>query len=196
MRLAPLHPDQLNDEQQALYEAINGAPRGPVHLAPDGTLMGPFNALLYNPTVGSPLLRLGATLRYEGLLPPRTREIAILIVASTYRSEYEWYQHAPEALRHGLAGNDLEAIQERRWPDLEDEADQCAVELTRHILDRTLPDDAALARAVRALGEDGVVELTTLVGYYSLLAFQMALLDVQLPPGVPASLQGSADPGG
>ena len=156
-----------------------------MHLASDGTLRGPFNAMLYNPGLGSALLRVGAVLRYEGVLPPRAREIAVLTVAATYKSEYEWYQHAPEARRHGVRDEHLEAIRSCRPAAFDDDVDQCASELAQHFLNRVDLDDGTYDRAVRLLGEAGLVELTALVGYYSILAYQMEVLRVRLPPDVP-----------
>jgi 4-carboxymuconolactone decarboxylase len=185
MRFAPIRPEQLTEEQRSLYDAVNGAPRGPVHLAPDGTLRGPFNALLYNPRLGSALLRVGAVLRYEGALPPRAREIAVLTVAAAYRSEYEWYQHAPEARRHGVGDEQLEAIRAGGPVTFDDDVDRCASELARRALDGADLDDETYERAVRLLGEAGLVELTALVGYYGILAYQMAVLRVPPPSDAP-----------
>lgn len=82
-RLEPLPPSQLRPEARRLYDAITQGPRasGPQHFAltrEDGGLNGPFNAFLLNPGLGHALQALGAALRYEGTLSPRSREIAIL----------------------------------------------------------------------------------------------------------------------
>ena len=138
--------------------------------------------MLYNPGLGTALLRVGAFLRYEGVLPPRPREIAILAVAATYKSEYEWYQHAPEARRHGVGDEQLEAIRRRRPVTFHDDVDQCAWELAHRFLAREDIVDEAYQRAVGLLGEAGLVELTALVGYYSILAYQMMVLRVPRPP--------------
>lgn len=185
-RLAALVPDGLSAEQRALYDAILDGPRGPGFAAADGHLSGPFNAMLHNPAIGSPLARLGEALRYGGRLPARARELAILTVAAAYRSEFEWYAHAPIAESLGVEAAVVADIRGGRRPRLEDAAEQATVDVVRAVLGREDLDDAAYARAAALVGEDGLVELTTLVGYYGILATQLRLFRVPLPPGAVA----------
>ena len=185
-RLAALVPDGLSAAQRALYDAILGGPRGPGFTGEDGHLVGPFNAMLHNPAVGSPLARLGEALRYEGLLPARGRELAILTVAAAYRSEFEWYAHAPIAEGLGIEAAVIAEIRSGRRPRLEDAAEQAVVDVVLALLDRADLDDATYTHAAALVGEAGLVELTTLVGYYGILATQLRLFRVPLPPGVAA----------
>ena len=184
MRLKALGPSGLSPEQRAVYDAIVEGPRGPAHIAEDGSLRGPFNAMLYNPTVGGPLQELGAALRYDGCLPPVVRELATLTVAAAFRAEFEWHAHSKLAAGLGVDAATLETIRTGGVPTLDDEAAQTAVELVRLQLARADVDDATYDRAVRILGEDGLFELTVLVGYYSILAAQLHLFRVPLPAGV------------
>lgn len=182
-RLTALVPAGLSAAQRALYDAILGGPRGPGFAAADGHLVGPFNAMLHNPSIGWPLARVGEALRYEGLLPPRSRELAILTVAAAYRSEFEWYAHAPIAEGLGVAADVIVDIRCGRRPHLADEVEQTVVDVVQAVLDRVDLDDEAYARAAALVGEPELVELTTLVGYYGVLATQLRLFRVPLPPG-------------
>ena len=193
-RLTALLPESLTVEQRALYDAILGGPRGPGFAAEDGHLAGPFNAMLHHPVIGSPLARLGEALRYQGLLPARGRELAILTVAAAYRSEFEWFAHAPIAEGLGIPAEVLAAVRRGERPALTDEAEQAIVEVARAVLDRADLDDAAYARAAQVIGEAALVELTTLVGYYGILATQLQLFRVPLPAGVAPVFAGSPPP--
>ena len=193
-RLAALVPEGLSAGQRALYDAILGGPRGPGFAAEDGHLAGPFNAMLHHPVIGSPLARLGEALRYEGLLPARGRELAILTVAAAYRSEFEWHAHAPIAEGLGIPAEVLATVRRGARPILDDEAEQAIVDVARAVLERTDLDDAAYARAARMIGEAELVELTTLVGYYGILATQLQLFRVPLPAGVTPVFAGSPAP--
>lgn len=174
-RLPALRPGDLDDAQRALRERLL-TPAGRVETGPDGTLHGPFDAMLRAPRSGAALQALGAALRYDGVLPDRVRERAVLAVAAHHRSAYEWHAHAPLAAA-------LEV--------LDPHAEQVAVDAVTELLrDGDLTDDT-WARAVGALGEAGTVELTTLVGYYSLLALQMRVLRVPLPDGSPPATFGA-----
>jgi 4-carboxymuconolactone decarboxylase len=188
MRLQALTPAELTPDQRALYDLINGGPRGPVHVLEDGSLQGPFNAMLHQPTVGTPLQLVGAALRYDGVLPPRARELAILTVARAYDAEFEWYAHAPIAIGLGVPEAAVEAIRRGDDPELGDEHERAVVDLARLVLDRGDLDDAAWDAATDVLTPGQLVELTTLVGYYATLAMQMRLFRVPLPDGVPPAL--------
>ena len=136
MRLKALTPSDLTAAQQELYDAINSGPRGPVHIAENGSLRGPFNAMLHNPTVGVPLQRVGAALRYHGLLPAAARELAILTVAAAYKAEFEWHAHSAIAEELGVPRERIEEIRQGKRPVLEDETEQAVVDVARAVLDR------------------------------------------------------------
>jgi 4-carboxymuconolactone decarboxylase len=173
-RLPALRPADLDADQAALRARLMDPP-GRVAVAADGTLHGPFDAMLRAPGTGAALAGLGGALRYAGVLPDRVRELAVLAVAVHHRSAFEWYAHAPIAAALGLdvdlplgAGTDEE---------------RAALDAVAELLGTGDLTDAAWARTVDALGEAGTVELTTLVGYYALLAMQLRVLRVPLPDG-------------
>ena len=107
-RVQPFEPGALAPAQRELFEAIAGGPRaqGPQHFAltrPDGSLRGPFNAFLLAPELGGALQDLGAAIRYRGALTDRTREIAILLVAAHWDSEFERESHEAVARAHRVS---------------------------------------------------------------------------------------------
>jgi 4-carboxymuconolactone decarboxylase len=106
-RIGKLEPSALDAEQRSLYDAIAGGRRaqGPqlFRLADaEGRLEGPFNAFLLQPRLGSALQALGASVRYDTGLDDRCREIAILVVAAHWRSDFEWYAHEAVGRAAGL----------------------------------------------------------------------------------------------
>ncbi len=136
----------------------------------DGSLRGPFDAMLRHPAVGEPLQALGAALRYRGTLSDRSRELVILRVAGVRGSAFERAAHEPIARRAGLTDDQLAALAADAvvgWADpVEHTADVAARTLLHHD-----PVDDDIHRAwVDVLGEAGLVEVTALVGYYGLLA--------------------------
>jgi 4-carboxymuconolactone decarboxylase len=184
-RLRPLRPDELDPEQRALYDALADPP-GRVGLDPDGCLHGPFDAMLRAPRSGAALQSVGAALRYGGVLTERVRELATLQVAAHHRSDFEWYAHAPLAAKAGLPSALVEAVRAGGRVEPDDPAERAAAIVVAQLLTTGDVDDDAWADAVGRLGEAGAVELTTLVGYYGLLAMQMRVLRVPLPPDAPA----------
>ena len=187
-RLPALNPDELTPEQRDVYDAIVGGPRpGNVFSFRDeeGRLLGPFNAMLYSPAVGGPLQELGAALRFRTSFTKREREIATLVVAAWFRSDYEWYAHERIGRRAGLTEDELTALRTGVDPVLAD-----ARERIVYAAARTLAADGDLtapmfAEATASLGRSAVVELVSLVGYYSALALQLRVFRVGLPDGAP-----------
>jgi 4-carboxymuconolactone decarboxylase len=184
-RLRPLRPDELDPDQRAVYDALADPP-GRVRTDPDGGLQGPFDAMLRAPRSGAALQSVGAALRYRSVLPERVRELATLQVAAHHRSDFEWYAHAPIAAAAGLSAAVLESVRTGVSVEPDDPAERVAAIVVAQLLTTGDVDDDAWADAVGHHGEAGAVELTTLVGYYSLLAMQMRVLRVPLPPDAPA----------
>ncbi len=177
--------DELDEDASAVYDAIvasrggSGAGgSGPV--GADGRLLGPFNAMLFNPVVGDALQALGAAIRYRSSLADRVRELAILTVAAHRHSAFEWHAHEPLAIAAGLDRAKLEHVRDADGNGLEG-ADALVHRCVRTLLtDRDLGDDDVTGLQ-ELLGVTGVVELVTLVGYYDLLALSMRTFRVELP---------------
>jgi len=191
-RLPKFEPSALDAEQRSLYDAIAGGRRaqGPqlFRLADaDGRLEGPFNAFLLQPRLGSALQALGASVRYETGLDDRCREIAILVVAAHWRSDFEWHAHEAVARAAGLGSAELAALREGRHAELAGR-ESVVARTAAALVTRGDLDDAEYAEAVSHLGPAGLFELLTLVGYYATLALQLRVFRVPAPedPASPA----------
>lgn len=183
MRLRPLTPDELDDDQRTLYDAITSGSRStgpqPFRLTgDDGALTGPFNAMLLNPAIGDALQRLGAAIRYSGRLTARCREIAILAVAAHWQCGFEQRAHEAVGSHVGLSDAELAAVRERRDPELSDATEAAVLVTTRHLLEDGDLDDRSYSVAAHALGTEQLFELNALVGYYNLLAMQLRVFRV------------------
>ncbi|GAA0903666.1 carboxymuconolactone decarboxylase family protein [Virgisporangium aurantiacum] len=179
-RLPKLPPHDLTDDQRAVYDSIAGGRRaqGPQRFRltdDDGALEGPFNAFLLQPRVGHALQALGAAIRYETHLSDRHREIAILVVAAQQESAFEWHAHEGQGRDAGLTDDELAALREGRFGNLRDGA---VAETAYALVARGDLDDAEYARALDVLGEPGLFEVLTLVGYYRALAVQLRVFRV------------------
>ena len=184
-RIPKLPPAGLDDEQRALYDAIAGGRRaqGPqlFRLADaDGCLEGPFNAFLLQPRLGSALQALGAAVRYETALGDRCREIAILVVAAHWRSDFERYAHEAVGRAAGLTDADLAAIRDGRG-DVLTGREAVVARIAAALAARGDLDDAEYREAAAELGAAGLFELLTLVGYYATLALQLRVFRVPAP---------------
>jgi 4-carboxymuconolactone decarboxylase len=187
MRLPVLSSDEMTSEQVDLYREILGGPRGQgpraVLLASGaGGLAGPFNAMLYAPSVGHALQELGTAIRFRTELAPRVREMAILVVAQAWDSAYVRESHELLGRDAGLTDAEIEALRAGADPGFADKQEQVAYSVVRAL---TGPgpksadlDDQEYDTAVAVLGERALVELSALVGYYATLALQLRIFRV------------------
>jgi len=187
-RLPELEGERLNAAQRRLFDAIAGGKRsiGPGRLpfvTPQGGLRGPFNALLHAPHVGDPVQRLGERLRFDGVLSARQREIGVLCVASRWRAGYEWWAHARIASECGLSEAVIEAIRQRMRPPLHQPDERLVHDYSRALLDEHLVPDKLYQDTAATLGEEALVELVVLLGYYSLISMVLVSFDVPVPDG-------------
>ena len=197
-RIARLEPGDLGQSQRELYDQIAGGKRasGPQHFELSderGRLNGPFNALLHIPAVGEAISRLGEAIRYRTQLTDRCRETAILVVAVQHRDEFEWYAHAPIARHVGLTDDQVDDLLRNADPVFDDAAERAAHQLAVAAARGEGVDDPVWLDAVDKIGIHGAIEITAVVGYYTLLASMMKAHDIRLPAGAPAAFEDGVD---
>lgn len=178
VRLPPLDPAHLDPAQKIVYDRIASGARGGVG--------GPFSVLLHSAELASRVEQLGVFIRYECSVPQRLRELAILVVGAHWKADYEWHAHARIAAAQGLSAEVIAAIGVGGEPNFEADADAVVFAFSRELLRDGRVSDATYAPARELLGDTGCVELTGLLGYYTLLALQLNTFQVEPPAGGPA----------
>src|SRR6202000_844407 len=103
-------------------------------------------------------------------LPLKLSELVILLIARLWTQQVEWQIHYPAALKAGLSRAIADAIAEGRRPDRMDEQETTVWDFCRELQDNHAVSDATYAQAVALFGEQGVVDLCGLNGYYTMLA--------------------------
>ena len=172
-RLGPIPDADLTDAQRAAARDIADGPRG--------ALYGPFVPLLRSPELMGHAQRLGEYLRYRSAIGVRLSELAILVTARRWDQQVEWAIHAPIAAQVGIPASVIAAIAARERPGdmLVDETvvhDFC-VELH----ERKAVSDSVYASALALFGEQGVVDLVGICGYYTMLAMTMNVARTAVP---------------
>jgi 4-carboxymuconolactone decarboxylase len=133
---------------------------------------------VHQPRLGAALQKLGGVLLFRGSLTARAREIAILCVAAHQQSAFERSAHEAIGRSAGLTDTEMAAIAGHAPLSLPDPVEACVLWVSRALLEVGDLDDKEYADAVQVLGEGGLIELSTVVGYYSLVALQLRLFRV------------------
>jgi 4-carboxymuconolactone decarboxylase len=184
-RLPFIANEDLTPEQQEVWDNVVNGKRGDASqfVNDEGGLVGPFNAALHAARTGRKVVALGEALRFDTAIDTRLLELAVCTVGAHWRSNFEWWAHSRLARRAGVDDAVIDAIERGEEPTF-DQADEAAVfGLTRSLLS-TGRVPAELYAAVRDhVGDQGVVELTQLIGYYCLISFTLNTFEVELPPG-------------
>ena len=171
-RIREIPPEQLSAAQKAAVEAVVGG---------RGRIPGPYKIWLHSPIVMQRLERLGTFLVTESSLKPREQELAILAIAAHWHGNYVFTVHARVAREQGVAESAIEDIRAGRMPALADPREAAVVEIALSAADADPASDAAFARAIAALGEEGLADLLVYLGYYSTVAMAMKLHRVPVP---------------
>ncbi|MDV8128850.1 carboxymuconolactone decarboxylase family protein [Rhodococcus sp. IEGM 1304] len=140
----------------------------------EGRLLGPFGLMLISPAIGAAVQQLGAALRFDKILPTRTRELAILAIAAHRQSQFEWLAHENAARAAGITDLQLQALLDGEEPKGLEEAELTAFRVVNQLLANGELDDEGYVRAESILGTESVAVIVWLVGYYEMLATALA----------------------
>lgn len=181
MARIPLFPiENMTEEQRRVYDAVVSGPRGVV--------VGPLRAALHRPELADKWQQFGEILRYRTSLPPRLSELAILVTARHWTSQLEWQQHAPAALKGGLSAAVIEAIRAGRRPAFTQEDEAAIFEFSLQLQEKKSIENKAYQKTLDLIGVQGVVELTALIGYYTMVAMTLIAHEIPLPEGAAPAL--------
>jgi len=174
-RLAPLDMDHLAPAQQAVVDKMLTGPRG--------GMRGPFESLLRRPELCDRVQHLGAYCRFDSVLDRDVAELAIILTGKHWKAQFEFWAHARLAREAGLPEPIIEAIRAGTPIETDNPSYRAVYDFVTEYFATNRVSDAAYERARAALGEEGIVDLVGLVGYYSLVSFTLNVFEVGLPEG-------------
>lgn len=165
---------EMNEAQREEYERSLKTFGGPV---------GPRMPLINSPDVLEAWSQMQNALM-KSTLPRKLREVAILVVGSHWKSEFEWYIHAEEAKRHGVALAAVEAIRVGKQPQFATTEEQIVYRYAHELVTTHQVSDSAYDAAWKLLGTKTLVDLTVLLGHYTSVSMTLNAHRVPLPNGV------------
>ena len=175
-RITLPEPQAMNPDQRRVYDKIVSGRRGKVQ--------GPLRAALHNADLAERWQALGELLRYSTSLSPRQSELAILVTARACNSPFEWYAHRIEAEKAGIEPAIIESVLAAKMPEGLSADDAVVVRYAIELNRSNSVSDATYGDALTRFGEQTVVELTALVGYYTMVAMTLNAHEFPLPEGV------------
>jgi 4-carboxymuconolactone decarboxylase len=170
-RFKPLTYEEMTPAQRTMIEHLLAGPRGGAN--------GPFNVLLRSPEIGDLAQEFGASTRFKSSLPQRLYELAILVTARHWTSQFEWQAHHRAALQAGLSPAIADAIAQGRRPAAMQKDEEAVYNFSSELVDTKQVSDATFNALKSAFGERGVVDVVAVMGWYTTVSM---LLNVDRYP--------------
>jgi 4-carboxymuconolactone decarboxylase len=183
-RFPQLTMDQLEESQKPLGEQI-------MKVSSIG-IAGPYNPMLRSPVLGQRLFDLFHYLRWETSVPIKLNEFAILIIGRQWRSQVEWYAHAPMAAKAGLSSDIIAELKAGKRPSNMAEDEAVVYDFVTELTTTKKVSDATFARARKVFNDQQIVDLTAVAGNYIMVAMMLAMAEETVPPGKEPPFQDGA----
>jgi 4-carboxymuconolactone decarboxylase len=174
-RMAEIPLDKMTPAQRTVADAIMSGPRK--------GMSGPFNAWLRSPELADRLQKVGEYIRFNTSLDKRLNEMAIIMSAHYWGSQYEWYAHAPLAIKAGLDPEIVAALGAGKKPEKMKDDEAIIWEFTTQLRRDHGVNDEIYGKAVEKFGENGVMDLVAVNGYYDVVSMTLNVAHVSPPAG-------------
>jgi 4-carboxymuconolactone decarboxylase len=172
-RMPPIPPEKYDEAQKKAAEEFQVARKGPV--------FGPFSVLIRSPELMTANRTMGDYLRLKPSIGTKLSELIILVTAREWTQDYEWYLHAPIALKQGISQEIVDAIAAGRRPSGMSEDQEICYDFSLELHRNKRVSDATYERAVKRFGEVGVLDIAGINGYYTSLAMTMNTTRYAIP---------------
>ena len=173
-RFPQLTLDQLDEAQKPLGEEI-------MKVSSTG-IGGPYNPMLRSPVLGQRLFDLFHYLRWETSVPTKLNEFAILIIGRQWRSQVEWFAHAPIAAKAGLSTDIIAELKASKRPSNMAEDEALVYDFVTELTTTKKVSDETFARAKKVFNDQQIVDLTAVAGNYVMVAMMLAMAEQSVPP--------------
>jgi 4-carboxymuconolactone decarboxylase len=180
-RMPPIPPEKMTPEQQKAAAEF-------MDTRQTRTLNGPFIALLRSPDLINLASEIGIWTRKTSL-PPRLFEFVVLITARDWTQNFEWNGHSAAALKGGLSQDIVQAVADGRRPMRMADDETIVYDFTTELLNNRGVSDETYARALAKFGERGIIDMTGISGYYTMIAMVLNVARTPLNEGVTPGLR-------
>lgn len=192
---ADIHQESLARLPQVQRGALDAAGRAAFDtwVSPgtgyDNGLRGPIGKWMHSPELAEAMFDVRQRVRYGSDRDQRLTELAIISVAREINNQYEYTAHEPLAKAAGLEQEIIDIVRFRK-PLSEargianfGETEEVVIRFAREVMSEEKVSADTFERAISIFGEEGVMDLTGLIGYYNFVAITLKAFDVQRPAG-------------
>ena len=173
-RVPYLQNDQVDPKVREMFEKIESG---------GGQIVNLYRVLAHSPEICRAFIRFGNKVLFKGALPPKLRELAILLVSERTDAHYERSKHREIALESGVPQGQVDAV--KTWFD--SDAFDATERAVLQYADEVVRDVRATPKTFDALeqhfNDEAIVELTTLIGFYCMVSRILENLQVELEEG-------------
>jgi 4-carboxymuconolactone decarboxylase len=179
--------EEMTAEQRDVHDEIVTGVRG--------RLIGPLRAVIHSPDLARRWSRLGEYLRFSTILPKKLNELAIIVTGRRWNAQLEFHIHSEAAKVAGLDAACIEAIRLAQTPVFADDSEAEVYEFARQLQQTGTVEPSVHAAVTARWGERGVVELTGVIGYYTMVSMTLNAHEIPLPDGARPPLAPPPDGG-
>ena len=179
----------MDEEQLKYHEIIMQRPIFK-NYPKDSPLEGPYNPWVRSPAFARSMTRFSQYVREDGILEDRLVELAIITVGRVWLAEFEFAAHAPRAVKAGISREAVDAISRNEIPVFDQQDEKAVYEFTKKLTENCRVDDQTYQAVVEHIGEQGVVELIGLMGFYVMVCMTLNTFEVQLIEGMETPFPG------
>lgn len=183
-RLPTVNRADLDAAGQRIYDMLTAPGQGY-----ENGLRGPLGMWMYSPEMAEGAWLLRQRVRYGTEKNQRLTELTILSTAREISNQYEFSAHEPLGRAAGLEQEIMDFVKYRRPMSEADsvpgmgEQEKLIIQFTRELISEPKVSSETFARVLDMMGEEGLMDLTGLIGYYNFVALTLKTFDVQREPG-------------
>ena len=177
-RIAIIDRADMNGDQARVFDAA---------VASGGVTGGPYFAYIRIPKIFESCQSVRHAL-FSGPLSGRERQIANLVAARHWNSDYPWVAQVRGALAAGLEQSVIDAINARKTPDLPNPRERACFAVSSELLATQRVSDKTYAEAEKALGLTDLIALVATTGSFSMTCMTSNTFEVDAPANAPTPL--------
>lgn len=187
-RIDPVTYENANAEQREVWDQLVASRGGSMSLVgEDGGLVGPFNSMVSSPAIGGRIGALGQAIRFGSSVENRLLELAIITVGAHWRSNFEWFAHSRMAAEAGIDSSVIDALAADEQPSFAKDDEDTVHRFAAELVKTGRVSDSNFDAAKSLLGQQGVLDLISTIGYYSLISLTLNAQQIPLPGGRPGT---------